>query len=106
LATTAIKKHSFNVWIKTIPHVNTGQAEGSQKWESKEDKQKKRREKTKIVLQRLNMIPKMLSHYCRFSTPELMQMKVFDLSLICMTCTSSGVSRQKYLLRKGKCFQK
>jgi hypothetical protein len=29
LATTAIKKHAFNVWIKTLPHVNTGQAEGS-----------------------------------------------------------------------------
>jgi len=45
LATTAIKKHSFNVWIKTLPHVNTGQAEGCQKWESKEDKQTKRRDK-------------------------------------------------------------
>lgn len=29
LATTAIKKHEFSVWIKTLPHVNKGQAEGS-----------------------------------------------------------------------------
>jgi hypothetical protein len=29
----------------------------------------------------LNMIPKMQRHYCRSLTPELMQMKVFDLSL-------------------------
>ena len=73
---------------------------------AKKTNRQKEEIKTKTVLQRLNMIPKVLSHYCRFSTPELMQMKAFDLSLMCMKCTSSGVSRQKYLLRKGKCFQK
>lgn len=44
LATTAIKKHAFNVRIKTLPQVNTEQTEGSQKRESEEKKSEKRRE--------------------------------------------------------------
>ena len=49
LATTAIKKHAFSVWIKTLCHVNTGQREGSQKMESKEDKTEKKKRR-KLVL--------------------------------------------------------
>lgn len=45
LATTAIKKHAFSVWIKTLHHVNTGQTEGSQKRESIEDKTEKKERK-------------------------------------------------------------
>jgi len=49
LATTAIKKHAFNVRIKTLPHVNKGQAEGSQKRKSEKDKtEKKKRRKLKL----------------------------------------------------------
>jgi hypothetical protein len=48
-ATTAIKKHAFNVRIKTLPHANKGQAEGSQKRESEEDKtEKKKRRKLEL----------------------------------------------------------
>jgi len=43
LVTTAIKKHAINIRIKTLPHVNKGQAEGSQKRESKEDKKEKKK---------------------------------------------------------------
>jgi hypothetical protein len=49
LATTAIKKHVFNVWIKTLPPVNTGQTERSQKRESKEEKTEKKRRR-KLIL--------------------------------------------------------
>jgi hypothetical protein len=38
LATTAIKKDASNVWIKTSPHINTEQAERTQKRGSEEDK--------------------------------------------------------------------
>jgi len=49
LATTAIKKHAFNVWKKKLPHVNTGQTEGSQKRESKEEKTRKKKRR-KLIL--------------------------------------------------------
>lgn len=43
LATTAIKKHALNVWIKTLPHVNKGQAKEVRKGKVKKTKQKKKK---------------------------------------------------------------